>query len=92
MKTPPALIGFKFRPAAWPLPTLWLPVFLFWPFGALFLLFVFVIGIVATALARPRDLSRFYAAFGAFYSLVCEMRGTRVDVEGDHGKIFITVV
>jgi hypothetical protein len=89
MKVPPSLIRVKIQPPHRRYPTLWLPVFLLWPIGLLLAAILLPLGFVVAVVTDHVDC--FLELCRSSYSLVCEARGTLVDVEGDGAKVFIAI-
>jgi hypothetical protein len=91
MKFLPWIIGVKVNTPGFRFPTLWLPVFLLWPFVALFFLLVLTVGLgfaLFTPYISPQEL---LAGSAGIYDLACETRGTKVDLENGKTKVFVAI-
>jgi hypothetical protein len=72
-------------------PTLWLPLFLFWPL-ILAALLVLLLGFTVFASVRGAgDGPRVWPIVASCYVFLCELRGTRVSVGGSDSQVFISV-
>ena len=91
MKLLPLFIRFRMCHKAWVMPTVWLPVVLLWPFVFLLLVPLFLLGLVAIVLLDNRSVSRFFQLCSGTYGAICELRGTRVEVEDRENRIFIAI-
>lgn len=91
MKLLPAFIGIKVRSTLWRMPTLWLPLFLLWPLFFILLVLLFALGFIFTLILEARSISRFFVSYGAFYDLLCETRGTKINLEGKDTYVFIAI-
>lgn len=83
MKILPTLIRVRFKSPSWGLPTLWIPLFLIWPFVFLLSLPLLIFALIFWA--------KFSPVLSATYQLMCELRGTHVDVDAKDAKILISI-
>lgn len=92
MKRPPMLMHVRIRGVQRAFG-LWLPLFLVLPLAlALFVVLSPVI-LIAVLLFWPRGWrKRALHIFGAAFEVFNSMRGIKVDVRGEHGCIYISVV
>jgi hypothetical protein len=85
MKLPPLAARVQFQGFG-----LWLPLFLLWPIVALvtlpFLVAAWLWLLVVDFSRGPAQLSAFASGL---YAIVCELRGTRVEVE--HPRVSVTL-
>jgi hypothetical protein len=79
MKFPPWLACVRL--GSW---TLWLPLVLLWPLWLLTFALIFALGGIAAFVMRGESVARFGAFAAALYQLPCELRGTRMSLEGPH--------
>lgn len=87
----PMLVRFKVcgKNRGW--PALWLPVILLWPLVFFLLLLAFIVGLIAVAIFDTRSVKSFFRLSAGFYVALCELRGTKIDVETDEHHIFVAV-
>jgi hypothetical protein len=73
---------------------LWLPLFLLWPFVALFFLFLLPFAVMAAFILRIFDFDiRIFGLISALWSLLSSLRGlsVKVDSRRNDSKIDITI-
>ena len=71
---------------------LWLPLFLVWPPFGLLLLAMFPAVLVLAVLLWPMGWSRPLLLAGPlFFRLFCSLRGLSVDIEGEHGQVYVAI-
>lgn len=92
MKLPPSLIGFQLSSPSFRSPTIWLPLFLLWPFALVLALPVFLVGLVMVTIIQLGSAGRFWECCRALYAVICEFRGTLVDVEGPDSRVFVRII
>jgi len=91
LRIPPLLLRVRLVEPRHRWPTLWLPLLLLWPllFGL-----ALVLGLpclVLLCVLAPRSPGAVLSVLGAAYTLVCEMRGTLIDVDGGAAKVFVAI-
>lgn len=92
MKFLPAIVHVKIQPPHHWVPGLWLPVFLLWPLIILLMVLMLLVSLVLILILRPRQTSQLIQSFKGLYNLICETRGTHVDIESGGGaKVFIAI-
>jgi len=72
-------------------PAFWLPVILLWPLVFLVLLLAFVFGLFAVAIFDTRSLKSFFRLSAGLYVALCELRGTKLDIETNEQHILVAV-
>ncbi|HEX9289484.1 MAG TPA: hypothetical protein VF904_08175 [Anaeromyxobacteraceae bacterium] len=87
MRLPPLFARVRLQGRAHGL-TLWLPLFVIWLLLLVLAPLVLVL-LLATLLVAPRW--RFTGLVGGVYATACELRGARVEVEGERGRVFIAL-
>ena len=87
----PIFLRVKLCHKNWWMPTLWLPLFLLWPFLFVLIFVIFFVGLVAVVILDTRSVRRFFSLFGGIYLTLCALRGTKVDVEHKDNQIFIAI-
>ncbi len=92
MMLPPLFMRLTLRFENWGLPSLWLPIVLLWPILFVLLFFVFVIGLVAILILETRSIGRFTEFSLGVYRVLCESRGTSVDVVDGPTKVLVSIV
>jgi hypothetical protein len=76
----------------WPrVPALWLPLCLLWPIGLIVVAPFLVLGLCAALLIDARSVPRLLQLCGGVYSLLCETRGTHVDVCGPASRFTLSI-
>ncbi len=91
MKLPPWFIVVKVRTPDFGMPSLWLPVFLLWPFAAMIFGFVYGIGFFFCAFTPFITFKELSLAVSGLYRVLCETRGTRVDVDNADATVLVTI-
>jgi len=89
MNTPPLLLKIS-MPINSGTMRLWLPLFLIYPFLAVFALILLPLVLVAALLLWPMGWSRTILLAGPYlYRLICALRGLEVDIQQKNKKILI---
>lgn len=89
MNAPPLLIKMSI-PFGSDTKKLWLPLFLIYPFLAVFALILLPLVIIAALLLWPMGWSRTIVLTGPYlFRVICELRGLEVDIQQKNKKILI---
>jgi hypothetical protein len=91
MKLPPMFARIEFARTRSRWPALWLPIGLLWPIVIVLCAPLVVFGFVFAQLVRGYSSTHFLQLCRVTYVLVCEARGTRVDVRGPATTISIAI-
>ncbi len=91
MKLPPWFIRIRVQPAHFWLPPVWIPVFLVWPIVAILIFPVFVISLIGVFFWEAKSVPGVIQTFSGLYRILCETRGTRVDVEAEGAHLLIAI-
>jgi hypothetical protein len=91
MKLLPMFARVRFGRSSSPWPALWLPIGLLWPFVILLLAPLLGVGLLLTSVLEGYSGARFLQLCGGAYALLCESRGTRIDVDGFHTQLSISI-
>lgn len=87
----PMFVCLKISRKKWGWPSLWIPVILLWPLVFFFLLLAFLLGLLAVAIFDTRSVKSFLRLSAGVYVALCELRGTKIDVETTEHHIFVAV-
>ncbi len=89
MNAPPLLIKISI-PFGSSKERLWLPLFLIYPFLAVFALILLPLVLVAALLLWPMDWSRTIVLTSPYlFRVICELRGLEVDIQQKNKRILI---
>jgi hypothetical protein len=91
MKLPPSIVHVRVLPVRGWMPGLWLPLFLIWPIVLVLLLPLLLLGLCVALVVQARSVAPWLALFGGVYTLLCALRGTRVDVRGPSSQVFVSI-
>ncbi len=91
MKLPPWFVRIRIQPSHFWLPGLWLPVFLLWPLILILVLPVFIIALVGVFFWEAKSVPGVIQTFKGLYRILCETRGTRVDVDAQGAHVLIAI-
>ena len=92
---PPSLVRLRIKPAHGWFPTLFLPLFLVWLLVLVLLVLASPLLVLAALVLFAIDadaVRRWLAFLGGIYRVICELRGTLVDVRGPHSHVLISVL
>ena len=90
MTFPPSMLRLRLRTPEHAWPTLWLPLFLVWPLLFLLLVLLALIALLVAIVLDPRQVARAFVLMGALFTVVCGLRGVRIDVAGEGGQVLIS--
>ncbi len=62
------------------------------PLVLVLLLPLLVLGLCLALLVQARELPRWLALFGGVYTLLCELRGVRIDVRGPGSQVLVSIL
>jgi hypothetical protein len=93
MKWPPYLLRIRFQDRQHTF-ALWLPLFLIWPLALVFFLAIFLILLPFALLAmlftwQPGFWRPLMLGVPATIRLICCLHGTKVDVDGNTGRVYV---
>jgi hypothetical protein len=87
----PLIASVRLRSPSWRMPTLWLPLFLIWPLVFVIVLPLAALGLLVALVLPDRSAGAGLKVLGAFYVFCCELRGTKIDVNGPDSEILISI-
>jgi hypothetical protein len=77
---------------SWPrVPALWLPICLLWPIVLIIIAPFLVVGLLVALVVDARSVPQLMRLGGGIYSLLCETRGTHVDVWGHRSRVTVSI-
>jgi hypothetical protein len=91
MKLPPSIVHVRVVPVRGWMPGLWLPLFVIWPLLLVLLLPLALLGLCLALVIQARALPHWLALCSGVYTLLCELRGIRVDVRGSGSQVLISI-
>jgi hypothetical protein len=91
MKIPPLWIRLKFREDGGGFG-LWFPMFLLWPVALAILIILAPLILLAVLILWPTGWGKWILQIlGNVYTIVCALRGLKVDIKNERQIVYITV-
>lgn len=93
MMLPPTIMRLRIKEQGKTGIRLWLPVFMLWPLGLIFLALLFPF-LVLLLLIRPfvPEVARVFLAIRLIYEVLCALRGLSVEVQGEGQVVMVGFV
>jgi hypothetical protein len=91
VKLLPSIVHVRVTPVRRRMPELWLPLFVIWPLVLVLLLPLLLLGLCVALVVEARSVVQWLALLWGVYTLLCELRGVRIDVRGPGSQVLVSI-